>query len=347
MSIKDLNGNQRRQLIDTQQVFETWRAAHIEHRRRFLGSMRWAGRNGAEYLLRKIKSHETSLGPRSPETETAYNAFIRGRNENAERLSKLSGRLDELAPINRAMGLGRLPVIAAQILRKCDDAGLLGEQLYVVGTNALFAYEVLSGAFIESELITSGDIDLLYDARRSLSVAVNNNVQNMGLIGILKQADKSFSLFRPRGYRAANNDGYLVDLIRPEPKDVFRDRSSPAITNLPEDMEGAPIFGLTWLINAPKIEATVLDEKGYPVRVVAIDPRVFALHKAWLSSRDDREPLKRRRDIDQAKVAADIAIRYLNLPFEREPLSALPAALRELIPTITSATTNNEKPQNS
>jgi hypothetical protein len=297
--------------------------------------MRWAQRNGAEYLLRKIKSHETSLGPRSVETETAYNAFIQGRDESAERLASLSARLNEFAPINRAMGLGRLAVIAAQILRKCDDAGLLGEQLYVVGTNALFAYEVLAGAFIESGLVTSGDIDLLYDARRSLSVAVNNNdIRNIGLIGILKAADKTFSLFRPRGYRAANNNGYMVDLIRPEPKDVFRDRSSPAITDLPEDMEGAPVFGLTWLINAPKIEATVLDEKGYPVRLVAIDPRVFALHKAWLSSRDDREPLKRRRDIDQAKAAAEIAVRYLNLPFEQGPLSALPLALRNLIPIV-------------
>jgi hypothetical protein len=335
MSLKDLNGNQRRQLIDTQQVFETWRMAHVEQRRRFLGSMRWAKRNDTEYLLRKVKTHETSLGPRSTATELAYNAFIRGRNDNAERLAKLSTRMDELAPINRAMGLGRLSVIAAQILRKCDDTGLLGEQLYVVGTNALFAYEVLAGAFIESELVTSGDIDLLYDARRSLSVAVNNNdVRNIGLIGILKEADKTFSLFRPRGYRAANNDGYMVDLIRPEPKDVFRDRSPSAITNLPEDMEGAPVFGLTWLINAPKIEATVLDEKGYPVRVVAIDPRVFALHKAWLSGRDDREPLKRRRDIDQAKAAAEIATRYLSLPFEPEPLSALPSALRDLIPVV-------------
>jgi hypothetical protein len=343
MSVKDLNGSQRRQLIDTQQVFETWRLVHIERSRRFLGSMRWAQRNGAEYLLRKIKSHETSLGPRTSDTEGAYDAFMRGRAENTERLSKLSSRLDEFAPINRAMGLGRIPVIAAQILRKCDDAGLLGEQLYVVGTNALFGYEVLAGAFIESELITSGDIDLLYDTRRSLSFAVNNEIRNTGLIGILKEADKSFALFRPRGYRAANNDGYLVDLIRPEPKDAFRDRSSPAITNLPEDMEGAPIFGLTWLINTAKIEAIALDEKGYPVRMVAIDPRVFALHKAWLSNRDDREPLKRRRDIDQAKAAAEIAVKYLSLPFEPGPLSALPAALRNLIPTVAPSKSGETK----
>jgi len=336
MSLNSLNGNQRRQLIDTQQVFETWRATNTERNRRFLGSMRWARRNDTEYLLRKIKSHETSLGPRSSKTEKTYDAFIRGRDENTERLSNLASRLDEFAPINRAMGLGRLPVIAAQILRKCDDAGLLGEQLFVVGTNALFAYEVLTGAFIESDLVASGDIDLLYDTSRSLSVAVNDNIRNAGFLGILKEADKSFALFRPRGYRAANSDGYFVDLIRPEPKDVFRDRSPSAISHLPEDMEGAPIFGLTWLVNAPKIEAIVLDEKGYPVRLVAIDPRVFALHKAWLSSRDDREPLKKKRDIDQAKIAAEIAVKYLQLPFEPAPLSALPAALRNLTATVSS-----------
>jgi hypothetical protein len=333
MSLRDLDGSQRRQLIDSQQLFATWHAANLEHARRFAGSMRWVRRNGAEYLLRKIKSHETSLGLRSPETDTAYDAFIRGRQENAARMAALEKRLNEFAPINRAMGLGRLPRIAAQIIRKCDEAGLLGEQLCVVGTNALFAYEALAGAFIESDLVTSADIDLLYDARRSLSVAVKD-IRDTGFMGLLKKADKSFSLFRRRGYRAANNDGYMVDLIRPEPKDVFQDRLSHALTDLPDDMEGAPIFGLAWLINAPKIEAVVIDEKGYPLRIVAIDPRIFALHKAWLSNRDDREPVKRRRDIDQARAAAILAVRYLRLPLESEALSALPAELRNLASTI-------------
>jgi hypothetical protein len=332
--INELKGTQRRQLIDTQQVFEVWRAARVERERRFNGGMRWVTRSGKDYLLRKIGKREKSLGPRSPELEAAYTAFVAGRKDNSDRLAQLAKRLDEYAPINVAMGLGRMPVIAARILRECDNAGLLGEQIFVVGTNALFAYEALAGVFVASDIVASGDIDLLYDARQRLSIAVND-VQERGLIGLLRNVDKSFFPFRPRGYRAANRDGYLVDLIRPEPRDVFRDKLRSAVTDLPDDLDGAPIFGLTWLINAPKVEAVPIDESGYPVRVVAIDPRAFALHKAWISKRADRDPVKASRDLEQAKAAATIANRYLRLPFDSPSLTALPAALRKLVEHLT------------
>jgi hypothetical protein len=336
LELKALSGEQRRQLIDTQQAYDAWRAANADGNHRFAGSMRWAERNGKEYLLRKIGKTETSLGSRSNETETAYEAFLRGRTENSERLKGLSERLDKLAPVNVAMGLGRMPSIAARILRACDERGLLGGQLTVVGTNAMFAYEVQAGVQIESGLIATGDIDLLYDARRHISLAVTG-IAAEGLIGLLKKVDQSFAPVRRRGFRAVNRDGYLVDLIRPEAKDVFRDHLPAALSDLPEDLQGAAIFGLAWLINSPRLETVALDEKGYPVRIVAIDPRAFALHKAWLSRREDREPVKAVRDLAQAKAAANIATRYLKKPFDSPDLSALPNALRELAPQLIDA----------
>jgi hypothetical protein len=129
MFIRELTGDQRRQLVDTQQVFESWREAFREAKRRFAGSMRWVERNGGEYLLRKIGRAETSLGRQSADTERIYEAFAKGRIENQDRLKGLAKRLDELAPVNRAMGLGRMPVIAARILRRCDEAGLLSKHL--------------------------------------------------------------------------------------------------------------------------------------------------------------------------------------------------------------------------
>lgn len=97
-----------------------------------------------------------------------------GRAANHDRLKALAGRLDELAPVNRAMGLGRVPVTAARILRECDKAELLGDHLIVVGTNALFAYEAAARVQIESGLVASGDIDLLHDARHHLSLALQD-----------------------------------------------------------------------------------------------------------------------------------------------------------------------------
>jgi len=333
LELKPLSGEQRRQLIDTQQAYEAWRGANAEASRRFAGGMRWGLRNGKEYLLRKIGKTETSLGPRNKETEAVYEAFVRGRAENTDRLAGLSARLDQLAPLNVAMGLGRVPNIAGRILRTCDKQGLLGEQLLVVGTNALFADEVQAGVQVESGLIASGDIDLLYDARRHLSLAVKG-LATEGLIGLLRKVDGSFAPARPRGFRAANRDGYLVDLIRPEAKDVFRDKLPSALSELSDDLEGAAIFGLGWLLNSPKLEATAIDEKGYPLRLVVIDPRAFALHKAWVSEREDREPLKAVRDLEQAKAAAIIATRYLKKSFASAELAALPKKLLAIAPKL-------------
>jgi len=132
-------------------------------------------------------------------------------------------------------------------------------------------------------------------------------------------------------------------LIRPEAKDVMRDRSKPALTDLPEDLQGAAIFGLGWLINSPKMDVIAIDERGYPVRMVVIDPRAFALHKAWISGREDREPVKAKRDFEQAQAAAVIATRYLRRPFDGPELGALPNSLRELAPRIMGAISSGGK----
>jgi hypothetical protein len=336
MFFNELRGEQRRQMIDTRQVFDTWRAASHEARRRFAGSMRWADRHGADYLLRKIGRIERSLGRRSEETERIHDAFMTGRAASQDRLKGLAGRLDELAPVNRAMGLGRVPVIAARILRECDKAGLLGEHLVVIGTNALFAYEAAAGVQMQSGLVASADIDLLYDARRHLSLALED-VHARGLIGLLRSVDTSFAPIRSGSFRAANRNGYLVDLIRPEPRDAMRGRSRQALTDLPEDLQGVAIMGLGWLVNSPKADVVAIDERGYPVRMAVIDPRAFALHKAWISVREDRDPVKARRDFEQAKAAAIIATGYLRKPFDGPELAALPNALRALAPKIADA----------
>ena len=334
MLLNELTGEQRRQLIDTQQVYQAWREADADKRRRFAGSMRWAPRNRAEYLLRKQGRIEQSLGLRNPETEAIYAAFIDGRAANKEKLSGLSVRLDDMAPVNRAMGLGRLHKIAARILRRCDEKELLGRQIFIVGTNALFAYEALAGVHVQSGLIATGDVDLLYDARRQLNLALDSGLRDRGFIGLLQKIDKSFGSTGPRSYRASNKDGYLVDLIRPQARNVFSDQLPAGLTELAGDLEGVAIIGLNWLLNAPKLEAVAIDERGYPARLVVIDPRAFALHKAWLAARPNREPLKAQRDVVQARAAALIASRYLGLSFEAADLDALPAALRDAGPPL-------------
>jgi len=330
MPYSELRADQQRQLIDAVETFDAWREADMIRRRRFAGSMRWVERSGHQYLLRKIGQRERSLGRQSDETNAAYESFVRGRDQNHDQLSGLAAKLDQMAPINRAQGLGRVPKIAARILRQLDERELLGSQLIVVGTNALFAYEAKAGVRVESGLMATEDVDLLLDIRQRLSL-VGREVRQTGLLGLLRRVDHSFSPRRSLDFRAVNRDGYYVDLIRPQERDILRSTTPDALSDLADELHGSPIAGLAWLVNAPKFEAVAIADDGYPVRLVCPDPRVFALHKAWISRDVTRDPRKKGRDIEQARTAADIASSRFGMSFDdASALSVLPAAIRAL-----------------
>jgi hypothetical protein len=118
----------------------------------------------------------------------------------------------------------------------------------------------------------------------------------------------------------------MVDLIRPLTKTELS-RSPAKLGDTDEDLQAAAILGLEWLIHAPKFERIAIGADGYPLFMSCIDPRVFALHKLWLSKQPDRDPVKRRRDLEQAKAVAHVARDYLGLDFQAKDLTALPRAL--------------------
>jgi hypothetical protein len=118
MKYRELSNEQRRQWLDFMQVDEAFRACDHELLTKFSGSMRWLRRGAAEYLHVKRGRIEKSLGVRSAGTEDIFNKFINQRAEQKERHHNLEKRLAEMAPVNRALGLARMPIITAKILRK-------------------------------------------------------------------------------------------------------------------------------------------------------------------------------------------------------------------------------------
>ncbi len=324
---EQLNTDQQRQLTDMRQVYDAWRAANATFKHSFSGSMRWLTRRGRDYLHRKHGRKERSLGPRSPETEKQYAAFIDGRDEARADLKRLAGRLDQLAPVNVAMGIGRMPRLTARILRRLDEQQLLGRHILVVGTNALFAYEARAGVVIEGGLLATGDADLLWDARQRVSLLLQET-RKEGIVGLLRKVDRSF---KPRGhgdFRAYNADGYWVDLIRPMDHSFFATDARTTVTGDGDDLHASAIEGLRWLVNGPRLTVTAIASDGYPVPMVVPDPRVFAVHKLWVAEKPERDPVKRPRDIAQAHLAAQLARTNLGLRFDDEDLAALPMELR-------------------
>lgn len=329
----EMTSNQRRMLVDTRQLWDAWDAA-LRRRSGYSGSLSWKRQAGGEYLvkihadpavgIRKMRS----LGPRSPDTEKTYAAFVTGRAEAQERLEALGRRLSEQGRLNKALDLGRVPTIAARLLRRLHRGGLLGRNVFVAGTNAIYAYEAAAGVFVGRDLLATGDLDILVEARARLRLSLDG-AEPARIIDILKATDRSFEKVTERGYRAVNRDGYYVDLIKAEPTPPWRDERSGFGA---DDLTAAPISNMKWIANAPRFASVAIGEDGQPVPMSCADPRAFALYKLWMGTMDpSRDPVKRARDTAQAHTVAAIVHGHLpGLPFQPEHLRCFPQAARKL-----------------
>ena len=328
----ELNNDQRREMINSRQRFQALQQAE-SRARGFRGSIVWEETKGYQYLIRAYYENDSgrrrqkSLGRRTAETEIIKKTFDAERIEAAEDHKNLKSLMVRQAAINRVLGLGRVPHIAAKILRNAEASGLLGSGLRVVGTNALYAYEAACGVFLDPGMTTTEDIDLLFDARRQLRFVGEKPESGAHFLDLLKRADTSFKRLN-NTFRAQNRDGYLVDVI--EPLRNAPRKPERALSSDENDLEAVAIEGLVWLENAPSFEQVVIDEKGNPLRMVAIDPRVFAIHKHWLSKRSDRDPSQRGRDFAQAKVVFALVQNHLrHLPLEAGEFKMIPKEVVE------------------
>jgi hypothetical protein len=321
-----LTNDQRKYLIDTSQMYESYIEAK-RHANTYRNGMTWKKSRGKEYLFRLSgrTGYGKSLGVRSEVTESIFTEFKSGKDAANSRLDGITERLNQIAKINRVLQLGRLPTVVAKILRALDERGMLGDEFIVLGTNCLFAYEAVAGVRIDPSLTASGDVDLMYDARKRISIA-SNKLDGEGLIGLLRKVDKTFEPLRENSFRAANSQEFMVDLITP-PRDM---RMKSPISFAEGDLVATEIAGLEWLMSSPRFEAVCIAEDGWPAKLVVPDPRAFAIHKKWLSTRVDREPIKKPRDADQSRLVKDIVNEYFpHLPFEDAAVMAFPEDLRK------------------
>jgi hypothetical protein len=323
-----LTDNQSRMLTDTRQLFDAYVYA-LQNRGRFPGSMTWKNSNNTKYLIKILDSRgsQKSLGRESDETIERYRAFQEGKAAAIERLKTIQARSDEQARFNKAARLGRVPTIAAKVLRKLDRDRLLGRGITVVGANALYAYEAEAAVMIDRDQTATIDIDLLWDVRQRLQLA--GELAAAGIVGLIKSVDTTFE--KTAAYRATNADGYFVDLIRPTSTPIARDDGIRSIGGS-EDLEAAEIEGLWWLKNVPTLSAVAIADDGYPVRIAAPHPMAFAAHKMWLSERPNREIGKRRRDAAQAQLVRELVQECLpSWRYDEQLLQAVPKQLRALV----------------
>jgi hypothetical protein len=327
MNYQPLSDNQRRIQINAIQLFE----ALIDGERRlsaYAGSMVWKASGGKEYLfkLSDRRGNGRSLGLRSAETEKIHADFRTGKAREKDRVRNLRARMAEQVRFNRAALIGRVPNVIAALLEKLRQSGFGANNIVVIGTNALYAYENLAGVFFEEAITATTDVDLLWDTRSRLRLLTQDPVS---LLRILQSIDPSFVRMGGQHFRAVNEKGFLVDLIRQMPEPPWKDVPAQLGADM-DDLVATDIWNMKWLLSAPRITQPVIAENGRMTLMPVLDPRAFAVFKLWLAESPERNPSKKQRDLAQAKALLALLREHLpQYPMDPPVLKMFPKDVAE------------------
>ena len=302
--------NQLRFASDLASLYRTW----IDCERKlaeFGGRLVWKTISGKEYLyvLTDASNNGRSLGPASSATQAI---FDRNKLLKATQLSLKA----ELAPICSTYRLLRMPIIladAANVLRAADKRGVLGRDVWVVGTHALLAYQLEANAAFPGTHETR-DFDLTWAGEISHAQPV--------LMPMLKAVDSTFTINQERTFQARNAKAFEVELL------VGTSAKQRAAVKR-EALQPIPLPEQNWLLEGKPVDQVLCGSNGKAARIVSPDPRWFALHKMWLSEKPERDPMKKPKDRNQAILVWRAVREFMpHYAIDRALERALPQALR-------------------
>jgi hypothetical protein len=159
---------EQRRLVEAMRSTATDFADLARSRDEFVGGMQWLTVKGKEYLSRYRRDPQTgdqkstSLGPRSPATETVYDRFIKGRAELDRRTEELRPELAEQSRLAKALRLNRTPIEVADVVRAVAYSGLF-DYVSLVGEAAVYGYENELAAHLPRQVLPDDGVDLLVD----------------------------------------------------------------------------------------------------------------------------------------------------------------------------------------
>ena len=287
------NDEQLRVAANLRQFYEAWAEAE-RSLRQYVGYLGWKTVSRRQYLYRTdTKGNGTSLGLRSPQTEAQLAEFQRGRAEAAGRVDGANEALRVASTLYRALRLGTIASPAAAILREADLRGMLGRDLIVVGTSAMAAYELEAGSRFAMGMDATEDFDIAWSAERRESVAVVGGLQ-APLLSMLKAADSTYVVNAERPFQARNRAAFEVEvLLAPSRLETY----PPS-----EPLRPTPLAEQEWLLQGRRVDQVVCGRDGTAARVIAPDPRWFALQKCWLADKPTRNTLKSPKDRRQGQA---------------------------------------------
>lgn len=311
--IRPLSTEQERALINLRQRYEVWIEAErtlaalpYDLRRKTVGAYEYL------YQIHDRGGNGTSLGAWDDDRQRQFDTYRQAKAAAKQRRDGARQGLAETGRIARALRLPLLSADAGPILREADKRSLLGSHLLVIGTNAMAAYALeAAGAFIDVPDETE-DFDLAW--------ASDLPEDGTQVWDLLKAVDPTFTVNAERNFQARNARAYEVELlVAPSLAATLAPKDRPRPVALPEQ---------EWLLPGRRVDQVVPCRDGTPARIVAPDPRWFALHKLWLGAQAKRNPLKRRKDQVQGAALLDaVAEAMPHYPLDDAFAGELPAEL--------------------
>ena len=315
MNFQPFSDEQARVIVNLEQAYQVWMEA-LRTLNDMPYNMRIKEVSGREYLYEVTdrRGSMKSKGPVNPERLAEFDQYKTEKAQLKDRLTRSKETLKEQASLYRALRLPMLPTEAGKILREADRLRFLGEQAMVVGTNALIAYALEANGFIRDAPDETLDFDMAL-------TGLEADEERPTLWKVLKEADMTYSVNTERPFQARNAKAYEVEILSAPSRiggQIAQDRPRPI--PLPEQ---------EWLLNGRRVDRVVGVRDGEAARMVAPDPRWFALQKLWMAAKPERAPQKQPKDRKQGIALLDavwVAMRHY--PLDEAFYETLPAALK-------------------
>lgn len=288
---KQMDEDALRFLINLRTPYECW----LESARVLApGRLQWKGPDNRKSLYRMIdgNGNGSSLGPISETTVAKYNDYIQHKQWEETRWE----RLNELGRHYKPFGFPRASARLGRLIRQLDVHGFIGP-LRMLGDLAVAAYTLEAQTILP--FTSPNTLELGWTDTTRMPLAERDTESPFHA---LRRLDASFRL--EKDGRAVNSKSDEVELLiapslvgKISPKEKFR---------------SIPLDEQEWLLLGDPVEQLLYDTNNRPLRIVAPDPRYFALQKLWLADKPQRDPLKKDKDRTQGELVLHLV--HLKMP---------------------------------
>ena len=288
---------QTRHISEATQAWEC-HSALLRERAALVGGMQWKTLGGHDYLYRYMpdpltrKKRSTSLGRRTPETESLYRDFLQRRQAVAEAIERDHARQVMQARMTKALHLARMPNVYADVLRVLWLSGV-ADHMVLMSSHVLFAFESVFAGSIDVD--PDDALEFLVRDDHLLDEVVDD--LRLALVGF----DKTATLERRRSGLVAT--GRKIGTTR-----------FTAPSQLEPHIGRKALQAVREMLGYDGVPAMAFSRSGEPVPMIAMDPRAYVVRSLLID--DDVAP--------EIGLVAALAHRRDQFPFEDEHLDALP-----------------------